>query len=57
MWGDDKVNQKIKSWSKDTAGHTCHDIPISSYCAKGTCLRRNMVLEVIEKVVGLRYQV
>ena len=40
VWGDDKVNQKIKSWSKDTAGHTCHDIPISSYCAKGTCLRR-----------------
>ena len=40
IWGDEKVKQKIKSWDKDTAGHTCHDLPISSFCAKGTCLRR-----------------
>ena len=40
VWGDGKVNEKIKFWRKDTAGHQCHELPISAYCAKGTCLRR-----------------
>ena len=40
VWGDEKVKEKIKFWKKDTAGHTCHELPISAYCAKGTCLKR-----------------
>tara|TARA_E500000331_G_scaffold236656_1_gene226952 strand:- start:3712 stop:5340 length:1629 start_codon:yes stop_codon:yes gene_type:complete len=40
VWGDEKVKEKIKFWKKDTAGHQCHELPISAYCAKGTCLRR-----------------
>ena len=23
VWGDSKVEKKIKDWKKDTAGHTC----------------------------------
>ena len=40
VWGDEKEKEKIKFWKKDTAGHTCHELPISAYCAKGTCLKR-----------------
>ncbi len=35
-----KVEEKIKYWKKDTAGFKCNDLPISSYCARGTCLKR-----------------
>ena len=31
VWGDEKVKEKIKFWKKDTAGHTCHELPISAY--------------------------
>ena len=37
--GDEKVKEKIKFW-KNTAGHTCYDLPISAYCAKGVCIKR-----------------
>ena len=40
VWGDSKVNEKIKYWKNETKGFKCSDLPISSYCAKGTCLRR-----------------
>ena len=40
IWGDGKVEEKIKYWKKDTAGFKCNDLPISSYCARGTCLKR-----------------
>ena len=40
VWGDNKVNEKIKYWKNETKGFKCSDLPISSYCAKGTCLRR-----------------
>ena len=40
IWGDEKVKDKIKFWKKDTAGHTCYDLPISAYCAKGVCIKR-----------------
>ena len=40
IWGDEKVKDKIKFWKKDTAGHTCYDLPISVYCAKGICIKR-----------------
>ena len=35
IWGDGKVEEKIKYWKKDTAGFKCNDLPISSYCARG----------------------
>lgn len=39
-YGGRESKRKIKFWKKDTAGHTCHELPISAYCAKGTCLKR-----------------
>jgi hypothetical protein len=40
VWGDGKVKEKIKYWKNETKGFKCSDLPISSYCAKGTCLKR-----------------
>jgi len=40
IWGDTKVEKKIKSWKGDTAGYTCHEDPIQGHCVKSTCLRR-----------------
>ena len=40
VWGDEKVKDKIKYWKNETKGFKCSDLPISSYCAKGTCLKR-----------------
>ena len=39
-WGDKKVEQKIKAWVKDTAGHTCNDEVIATRCNKLQCLKR-----------------
>ena len=39
IWGDGKVEEKIKYWKRDTAGFKCNDLPISAYCAKGICLK------------------
>lgn len=39
-WGDKKVEQKIKSWAKETAGHTCNDEVVASRCNKLQCLKR-----------------
>lgn len=49
MWGDEKVKEKIKYWKKDTAGHQCHQEPISNYCAKATCLKRKFGIGVGRK--------
>ena len=40
IWGDTKVEKKIKSWKGETAGYTCHEDPIQAHCVKSTCLRR-----------------
>jgi hypothetical protein len=40
VWGDDKVKSKIKDWKNANKGFQCNEAPISSYCAKGTCVRR-----------------
>ena len=40
IWGDSKVEKKIKSWKGDTAGYTCYEDPIQGHCVKPTCLRR-----------------
>ena len=37
---DDHVKQKIKSWDKATAGHTCHQDPINTVCVKSECIKR-----------------
>ena len=39
-WTDDHVKQKIKSWDKPTAGHTCHQDPINIVCVKSECVKR-----------------
>ena len=39
-WTDDHVKQKIKSWDKPTAGHTCHQDPINIVCVKSECIKR-----------------
>ena len=39
-WGDEKVKQKIKAWSKKTAGHICSEEPIVNYCVKSECAKR-----------------
>jgi len=40
VWGDGKVKSKIKDWKNANKGFQCNEAPISSYCAKGTCIRR-----------------
>ena len=49
VWGDEKVKEKIKYWKKDTAGHQCHQEPISNYCAKATCVKRKFGISVGRK--------
>ena len=41
-WTDIHVNQKIKSWSKETKGHTCSDPLLASVCVKSVCVKENM---------------
>lgn len=40
-WGDKKVEQKIKSWKKDTKGYTCEEDPIHPVCQKAVCRERS----------------
>lgn len=40
VWGDKKVEEKIKAWKKPTAGHTCEEDPIRNYCIKSECAKR-----------------
>ena len=39
-WPLNKINEKIKSWSKDTAGHTCNDEILEPKCVKHICVKR-----------------
>ena len=39
-WDDNKTIKKLRSWGKDTKGHTCNEDPIFSYCMKGECRNR-----------------
>ena len=39
-WPLQKINQKIKAWGKETAGHTCDDEIIGPKCIKHECLKR-----------------
>ena len=57
IWGDEKVKEKIKFWKKDTAGHTCYDLPISAYCAKGVCIKRKFGIGSNRDSIGHSYQI
>lgn len=39
-WTETKTKQKIKSWARDSKGHTCNDDPIYSVCMKAECRNR-----------------
>jgi len=39
-WPLKKINDKIKAWSKDTAGHTCTDEILEPKCVKHVCVKR-----------------
>ena len=39
-FGNNIIQSKLRSWRKDTAGHTCNDDPIHDVCLKHICLQR-----------------
>ena len=39
-WSLKEINDKIKAWSKDTAGHTCNDEILEPKCMKHVCVKR-----------------
>lgn len=39
-WTEDKTKQKIRSWGKETKGHTCNEDPIQPVCMKAECRKR-----------------
>ena len=39
-WSLKEINDKIKAWSKDTAGHTCNDEILEPKCIKHVCVKR-----------------
>jgi hypothetical protein len=39
-WDDKKVELKIRSWRKETKGHTCSEDPIKDFCIKSECIKR-----------------
>jgi len=39
-WSLKEINDKIKAWSKDTAGHTCTDEILEPKCMKHVCVKR-----------------
>ena len=39
-WDDERVRLKIRSWKKETKGHTCNEEPIVHHCMKAECVKR-----------------
>jgi len=39
-WDDAKLEQKLRAWDKDTAGHTCYEDPIRDKCMRSLCYKR-----------------
>ena len=39
-WSLKEINDKIKAWSKDTAGHTCTDEILEPVCIRHKCVKR-----------------
>ena len=36
-WDKSKLDQKLKAWDKETAGHTCYEEPIKDKCMRSLC--------------------
>ena len=39
-WDKSKLDLKINSWTKETAGHTCYEDPIKDKCMRSICYSR-----------------
>jgi hypothetical protein len=39
-WTEDKTKKKLKSWARETKGHTCNEDPIQPVCMKAECRKR-----------------
>src|SRR5210317_630177 len=39
-WTETKTKQKLKSWARETKGHTCNEDPIQPVCMKAECRKR-----------------
>ena len=39
-WDKSKLDQKLKAWDKETAGHTCYEDPIQDKCMRSLCYAR-----------------
>ena len=39
-WDKSKLDQKLKAWDKETAGHTCYEDPIQDKCMRSLCYSR-----------------
>ena len=39
-WSEDKTKKKLKSWVRETKGHTCTEDPIQPVCMKAECRKR-----------------
>jgi len=39
-WDKSKLDQKLKAWDKETAGHTCYEEPIVDKCMRSLCYSR-----------------
>ena len=39
-WDDTKLEQKLRAWGKETAGHTCYEDPIKDKCMRSLCYSR-----------------
>ena len=39
-WDDERVRLKIRTWKKETKGHTCNEEPIVHHCMKAECVKR-----------------
>jgi len=39
-WDKSKLDQKLKAWGKETAGHTCYEDPIKDKCMRSLCYSR-----------------
>ena len=41
-WTDDTCKSKIKSWEKETKGHTCNDPLLAPVCVKSVCVKKKV---------------
>ena len=39
-WTEEKTKKKLKSWARETKGHTCTEDPIQPVCMKAECRKR-----------------